>query len=487
MYSVIYEDKPIKSIDEDLLNRKHIVEKLNHLISNNYSETFTIGLQGGWGLGKTSLINMVKNELSEEILILDFDPWIISNKSDIEETFFKEFKSILEENVDESTLKYITKYQKEIIHNSMGILDIIFSLFSNININLFSTTYDNLERKNSNVNFLKNKINEKLSEIPFYNRILIIIDDVDRLPKEEIQSIFKLVASSANFNNLTFLIAYDEKVVVSALNNTQEDMGKEYLEKIINIQVDLPELDRDSLRKIFFKKLSTLNEIININENSLNSLVNMYPNIRNYFSNIRQLNRFFNKINTDMIFLVNEINIADYLIIKIFQENEFELYNLIRENKFLLIYDKTHSLCKDEFKLFEEDEKNGSKNSFYSKLKQIMDSNVNIKSLMINLFPCMNVLYMKNYMEPYHKSKDNKKLICSKNYFEKYFLENISPYDISDKEIYELCEQSNEEKINELIKYYDNQNKINILLDKLDYMDIDISNLNLMIKSIITL
>ena len=487
MYSVIYEDKPIKSIDEDLLNRKHIVEKLNHLISNNYSETFTIGLQGGWGLGKTSLINMVKNELSEEILILDFDPWIISNKSDIEETFFKEFKSILEENVDESTLKYITKYQKEIIHNSMGISDIIFSLFSNININLFSTTYDNLERKNSNVNFLKNKINEKLSEIPFYNRILIIIDDVDRLPKEEIQSIFKLVASSANFNNLTFLIAYDEKVVVSALNNTQEDMGKEYLEKIINIQVDLPELDRDSLRKIFFKKLSTLNEIININENSLNSLVNMYPNIRNYFSNIRQLNRFFNKINTDMIFLVNEINIADYLIIKIFQENEFELYNLIRENKFLLIYDKTHSLCKDEFKLFEEDEKNGSKNSFYSKLKQIMDSNVNIKSLMINLFPCMNVLYMKNYMEPYHKSKDNKKLICSKNYFEKYFLENISPYDISDKEIYELCEQSNEEKINELIKYYDNQNKINILLDKLDYMDIDISNLNLMIKSIITL
>ena len=282
----------------------------------------------------------------------------------------------------------------------MGILDIIFSLFSNININLFSTTYDNLERKNSNVNFLKNKINEKLSEIPFYNRILIIIDDVDRLPKEEIQSIFKLVASSANFNNLTFLIAYDEKVVVSALNNTQEDMGKEYLEKIINIQVDLPELDRDSLRKIFFKKLSTLNEIININENSLNSLVNMYPNIRNYFSNIRQLNRFFNKINTDMIFLVNEINIADYLIIKIFQENEFELYNLIRENKFLLIYDKTHSLCKDEFKLFEEDEKNGSKNSFYSKLKQIMDSNVNIKSLMINLFPCMNVLYIliKKYM-----------------------------------------------------------------------------------------
>ena len=487
MYSVIYEDKPIKSIDEDLLNRKHIVEKLNHLISNNYSETFTIGLQGGWGLGKTSLINMVKNELSEEILILDFDPWIISNKSDIEETFFKEFKSILEENVDESTLKYITKYQKEIIHNSMGILDIIFSLFSNININLFSTTYDNLERKNSNVNFLKNKINEKLSEIPFYNRILIIIDDVDRLPKEEIQSIFKLVASSANFNNLTFFFFFDEKVVVSALNNTQEDMGKEYLEKIINIQVDLPELDRDSLRKIFFKKLSTLNEIININENSLNSLVNMYPNIRNYFSNIRQLNRFFNKINTDMIFLVNEINIADYLIIKIFQENEFELYNLIRENKFLLIYDKTHSLCKDEFKLFEEDEKNGSKNSFYSKLKQIMDSNVNIKSLMINLFPCMNVLYMKNYMEPYHKSKDNKKLICSKNYFEKYFLENISPYDISDKEIYELCEQSNEEKINELIKYYDNQNKINILLDKLDYMDIDISNLNLMIKSIITL
>lgn len=98
MYSVIYEDKPIKSIDEDLLNRKHIVEKLNHLISNNYSETFTIGLQGGWGLSKTSLINMVKNELSEEILILDFDPWIISNKSDIEETFFKEFKSILEEN-----------------------------------------------------------------------------------------------------------------------------------------------------------------------------------------------------------------------------------------------------------------------------------------------------------------------------------------------------------------------------------------------------
>ena len=65
---MFYSDKPISSDSEDQLNRKGFAKLLAHtLVHLDSSDTFTVGLFGKWGCGKTSLVNMTLAEIS---------PWV---------------------------------------------------------------------------------------------------------------------------------------------------------------------------------------------------------------------------------------------------------------------------------------------------------------------------------------------------------------------------------------------------------------------------
>jgi predicted KAP-like P-loop ATPase len=58
---MFYLDKPISSIEQDQLNRKHFTNVLAHALQRqNNEESFTVGIYGKWGVGKSSLINLLK-------------------------------------------------------------------------------------------------------------------------------------------------------------------------------------------------------------------------------------------------------------------------------------------------------------------------------------------------------------------------------------------------------------------------------------------
>lgn len=83
-----YPNTPIfveeKSTNVDLLKRDEIIDKLyNAIYYSKSNSSFTIGLNGEWGSGKTTLINIVKNKLRKnnpnEFNVIDsedFDPWM---------------------------------------------------------------------------------------------------------------------------------------------------------------------------------------------------------------------------------------------------------------------------------------------------------------------------------------------------------------------------------------------------------------------------
>ena len=72
-------------------------------------------------------------------------------------------------------------------------------------------------------------------------RLLVIVDDLDRLPKVDIRELFKLVRLTADFPNTTYLLAFDRPRVEAALGETQGE-GRAYLEKILQVTFDVPVL-----------------------------------------------------------------------------------------------------------------------------------------------------------------------------------------------------------------------------------------------------
>ena len=109
-------------------------------------------------------------------------------------------------------------------------------------------TGEQLKKRDKTLEQLRDEITKLLK--PLNNNIVVTIDDVDRLPGEEIRALFKLVNLLASFPHMTFLLAYDQDVVVKALSEVQGIDGGAYLEKIVQLPIDLPPASKDILRKL---------------------------------------------------------------------------------------------------------------------------------------------------------------------------------------------------------------------------------------------
>ena len=102
----------------------------------------------------------------------------------------------------------------------------------------------------------REKIEEGLSEIN--EKIIIVIDDIDRLINSQIRDIFQLVKQLADFPNVIYILVMDREVVCRALNEVQKIDGEEYLEKIIQVPFEIPELRKARLNTIFFNKIEQI-------------------------------------------------------------------------------------------------------------------------------------------------------------------------------------------------------------------------------------
>ena len=95
---MFYSDRPINSGNEDKLNRKGFARLLARTLVNlDSKDTFTVGLFGKWGCGKTSLVNMTleeieniqaEDELKKEIIIVHFEPWNFTDTNQLLTQFF---------------------------------------------------------------------------------------------------------------------------------------------------------------------------------------------------------------------------------------------------------------------------------------------------------------------------------------------------------------------------------------------------------------
>lgn len=90
---LISPDLPITKSTEDTLNRGSLAKSLAKTISQySFSSSFTIGLYGEYGSGKTSLLNMVLEtveDIDKNAVIVRFNPWLCFDPKQLIIQFFK--------------------------------------------------------------------------------------------------------------------------------------------------------------------------------------------------------------------------------------------------------------------------------------------------------------------------------------------------------------------------------------------------------------
>ena len=83
-------------------------------------------------------------------------------------------------------------------------------------------------------------------------RIIVFIDDLDRLEPREASEVLRLVRAVANLPNVIYVLSYDPDVMAQTLTKAvQVDDGAAYLEKIVQVSFRVPRPEAFDLRRWF--------------------------------------------------------------------------------------------------------------------------------------------------------------------------------------------------------------------------------------------
>lgn len=354
-----YSDKPILTSEEDLLKRKYFAELMAKALINLQNEdTFTIGLYGRWGNGKTSIVNMMLKEVEriqteqEKLIIVHFEPWNFSNTDQLLEQFFVHLTNVFRNINDEKMQKIgdaLEKYSEafeiaEVIPYVGGLLSLLGKKGS-------EALGKKLKKGIDEKDILKQKENviELLSQQE--KRVMIVIDDIDRLNNEQIRQVFQLITSVAKFPNTTYLLVFDKEIVVKALEKVQEGSGEEYLEKIIQMPIQIPEIQRGEFRKVLFDRLDSIIASFEGVMFEQAHWVRMFETcVEPLIKNLRDINRLCNSIQFKLSALATEVDFTDLLVVSAIEIAYPSIYEWIKVNKSILAGELDYSrlLLKDK-------------------------------------------------------------------------------------------------------------------------------------------
>lgn len=346
-------DRPIESANQDLLGRSTFSKQLAEAIFKYGSKDgLVIGLFGKWGTGKTSILNIVVNEINslsedscDKPIIVKFSPWNYTDKDNLISLFFRVLKNKLDIDNDEEKRKKIRKALTD-YSDALDALSLVPMVGSGLAILLktIAKAQGAELSKEVDLDVTRNQLEKVLSETN--QKIIVIMDDIDRLTNSQIRDIFQLVKQVGNFPNIIYVLSMDRNVVCRALEEVHNIDGSEYLEKIVQIPFEIPALMKPQIREIFLAKLNdTIKDIfddITWNENYFNEVFNNC--IEPYIKTLRDVNRVINTFQFRYRLLYKETAFEDMLALTTIEVLAPQLYQWIGNNKDLLCSTSIHSL-----------------------------------------------------------------------------------------------------------------------------------------------
>ena len=332
-------DLPIAKLEEDGLNRGSFAESLaKTLVQYSFPSSLTIGLYGEWGSGKTSLLNMVfenVERIDDGVVVLRFNPWLCSDPKQLVTQFFKQMATAikLKKRAADKAWELIDQYAD--ILGATSVIPVAGEIVAAFTKVLTKKAEEETKERTNDLQESKNQIIKKLKDEKI--KIIVSIDDIDRLSEEEIVAVFQLVKSLADFPNTIYVLAFDYDVVVRALGKVQHGDGKEYLEKIVQVPFEIPAPNIDDIHEALFSKLNGILGDIPEEDWDKETWGELFQQgIKNYIRSIRDVIRYTNVFSLKYELLKNETSAADLLGLTCLQVFEPTVYSKLPSYKDIL-------------------------------------------------------------------------------------------------------------------------------------------------------
>ncbi|MCT7535555.1 KAP family NTPase [Aliarcobacter cryaerophilus] len=397
-------DIPIKDIENDELNFLPFAKKVSKGIKNyKQNETFIISIEGKWGIGKTSLMNLIENEIKDNVEIIHFNPWLLTDIKQVINLFFDELIKVL------CYGSFKVKWNEDIKKDIKTLANILLPDNINVDMGLIKLGYkpkDAILKNDDSLEKIKSRINTYLKNLD--KKIVIIVDDIDRLTDEETEFIFRLTKGIADFDNLIYILLYDKRIVAKSLQTFKKEDGEKYLEKIVQYSLTVPKPHRLTLNKLLFQKIDEIIE--NLTKEGNQIFIDRYKwsiavnkVLTKHILTVRDINSIINILSFEYPIVVEDVNFTDFFLVTLLRIKNNNLYEYIHENQ----------------KNFFLDEKNLEKD-----FKKYLDEQKDFKNILDLLFPNLQTDLIPQYDISYKKDREDNhknKYLSDIYYFENYF------------------------------------------------------------------
>lgn len=258
--NLIPAERAIEHKDQDTLGRDQFVRRLTRVLISPKTKKATgtvVGLTGTWGSGKSSILNLVQEHMAAEwpdAILVQFNPWLISGRNDLIKEFFGELRSAIAKSQAleaRKLLKNLVDYGERM---SPALNYVPYGALGRVLLRVGKSALD----KNESLTELRKRLLTDLSTFP--SPIVVMIDEVDRVDNSDILAIAQLVRSIADFPNISYLLAYDAIRVADALGSGNQERGRDYLEKIVQLQIPIPVITADELANVLRAELARISE-----------------------------------------------------------------------------------------------------------------------------------------------------------------------------------------------------------------------------------
>ena len=429
---------------------------------------YVVSIEGPWGSGKSTCLEYLRHDLKSypEIIEVPYNPWMLSGTEQVVEGLLCALIN--------GAARLGSKETNAVIEKLSKLAMPIAKLYGEIGPDPISR---GLAKAASSIDIISKldlvqlKADAALalqSKEIMNKRIVVTIDDIDRLSPSEIRCLFSAIKSALDLPNILFVTVFDRKVVSKALEVKDVIRGRDYLEKIIQAPFNLPHPSTYTL-------VHTLIEgLLNIFDNSFVDDLEgdrfwklFHTCLSQYLRTPRNIFRLLNVLRLTYPAVKQEVCHVDFIAIETLRVFNPGFYQAIRENSNLVL-SKELDMPSGEFasRIFSLAEESSPSLSGNPLISHLTDSDLTPEvKLLTLLFPQIyknlfsNQIQRRLKQSPVSENWYKELRICDPDRFWSYFLVQDKKRRMSNSEYNDLLcslkvNDSIEQRLIELSKQF---------------------------------
>lgn len=311
-------DDPIRTWGEDALGRVSLVESMS--VKLMISKSPVLALFGEFGSGKTSILNLLRSHLEDKAIVVSFSTWLPGSQETL-------IAYLLSDIANECQRQYVVPGLRKSAQRLARVLA--------QNVPVLKSYLELLPAATQKEDIAS--MNAALARLP--KRVIVLLDELDRMEKDELVTLLKVIRGTSSLPNLSFVCAGERKTMVEMVRDGFNDKSNTYFEKFFPASIPIPKIPPTVLRKVGTQRLVATFIRRNWLENESEvegfrkQIDAMWSElIAPFCRTLRAIGSLANDVEAAAVRLKHEVHPVDMTLIELLRRFKPDIYEIVGRN-----------------------------------------------------------------------------------------------------------------------------------------------------------